>query len=90
MWSFQSKIFAWVFDYLIAQKQLDGYRMYFAGASSIAGALVIVLEMFAGGHYSDERAAVAFAAFVFGYRTLGEAGKRDKIIEATRAQPPPS
>lgn len=90
MWSFQSKIFAWVFDYLIAQKQLDGYRMYFAGASSIAGALVIVLEMFAGGHYSDERATVAFAAFIFGYRTLGEAGKRDKIIEATRAQPPPS
>ena len=79
---FQRKVFAFVFDHLIAQKFLEGKRMYLAGFSSILVGVTLTLDMLAGGHYSNEKAASAFAAIAFGYKTIGEAGKHDRLIEA--------
>lgn len=69
--------------HVVKQEFMRGYRMYFAGASSILGGVVVALDMFAGGEYSDERASMAFAAIVFGYNILGQAGKQDAIIATT-------
>lgn len=70
---------------IIKQEFLRGYRSYFAGASSILGGVVLMLDMLAGGEYSEERAGFAYALIVLGYGIIGQAGKQDAIIATTAA-----
>lgn len=81
------KILAGLFNHLVKQQFLAGHRSYIAGFSSILGAVVIVLDMVVNGNYSEERVGAAFAAFVFGQKIIGDAGKRDKLIAAQAATP---
>jgi hypothetical protein len=82
--AFSQRIVAFILDRIVKQTWLDGYRTYLAGASAIAGAVVIVLDMLAGGEYSNEKMGMAFASFVLGQKIIGDAGKRDKLIAATK------
>lgn len=75
-------ILGWTFDTLVKQSWAQGYRMYIGGASSILGGVILVLDMVAGGHFSNEKAAAAWAAIAFGYTVIGQAGKQDKIAAA--------
>lgn len=77
-------IVAWVFNTLVKQEQLAGYRMYIGGASSILGGVILVLDMLVGGTFDTEKAAAAWAAFAFGYTVIGQAGKQDKIASALK------
>lgn len=83
------KILAGLFNHVVAQQFLAGKRSYIAGFSSILGALAIVLDMVVNGQYDEQKAGVAFAAFVFGQKIIGDAGKRDKLIAAQAATPTP-
>lgn len=65
---------------VIKQEFLRGYRMYFAGASSILAGIILGLDLLAGGTYTDERAGAALAAIMFGYKIIGQAGKQDALI----------
>jgi len=79
------KLVAFVFNHFIEQKFLAGKRSYLAGASSILGGIVVLLEMTAGGTFDEQKAGIGFAAIAFGYKILGDAGKKDKLIAATQA-----
>lgn len=70
---------------VVKQEFLKGYRMYFAGASSILGGVVIGLDLLAGGEYSEAKVGMAYAAIVFGYKIIGQAGKQDALIATTAA-----
>ena len=61
----------------------------FAGFSAILGGVVVGLNMLAGGTYDKEQAGLAFATIVFGYKIIGDAGKKDKLIAATQAAAAP-
>jgi hypothetical protein len=78
-------LMGWVFDALVKQSWLQGYRMYVGGASSILGGVILVLDMVAGGHFSNEKAGAAWAAIAFGYTVIGQAGKQDKIAAALKS-----
>ena len=81
-------IIEFAFTHLIKMEWLRGHRSYVAGASSMLGGVIIVLDMVVSGVYSDERTAAAFAAITFGLSVIGKAGKSDKLIEAIKAQSP--
>ncbi len=79
-----NQVFGWVFRQVIKQEFLAGKRSYIAGASSILGGLVMVTEMAASGEYSETKMGMAWAAFVLGYKIIGDAGKKDAQLEATK------
>lgn len=81
-----SKIFEFVFNQLIRQDFLKGHRSYIAGASSIFGGLVVVLDMIVAGHYDETKMGVAWAGFTFGYAIIGNAGKKDATLEVEKAK----
>ena len=81
-----NKVFEFIFNQLIKQQWLEGSRSYIAGASSILGGLVVVLDMVYSGHYSDERMIVAWGGFTLGYKIIGDAGKKDKLIAVEQAK----
>lgn len=81
-----NKIFEFAFNQLIKQQFLAGKRSYIAGASSILGSLVLITEMFANGQYDEVKMGVAWAGFTLGYKMLGDAGKKDVMLEVEKAK----
>ena len=81
-----NKIFEFAFNQLIKQQFLAGKRSYIAGASSILGSLVLITEMLANGQYDEVKMGVAWAGFTLGYKMLGDAGKKDVMLEVEKAK----
>lgn len=81
-----NKIFEFAFNQLIKQEFLAGKRSYIAGASSILGSLVLITEMLASGQYDEVKMGVAWAGFTLGYKMLGDAGKKDVMLEVEKAK----
>jgi hypothetical protein len=79
------KFVAFVFNHIVAQKFVSGQRSHIAGFTSILGSLCIVANMVASGHFDEVQAGVAWAGFVLGYKILGDAGKKQALIDATNA-----
>lgn len=81
------KIAAFIFDHVVKQKFIAGYRSYIGGASSILGGVVVILDMAVNGSFSEEKAGIAWAAISFGYAVIGHAGKQEKLLDAANANP---
>lgn len=78
------KLVAFIFDHVVKQEWMKGHRMYFGGFSAILGGVVLVLDMTVGGHFSEEKAAMAWAGISLGYTVIGQAGKQERLIDAAK------
>jgi hypothetical protein len=77
------KIAAFIFDHVVKQKFIAGYRSYIGGASAILGGVVLILDMTVNETFSEEKAGAAWAAISFGYAVIGHAGKQEKLLSST-------
>lgn len=76
------KLIAFVFNHLVSQQFLSGYRMKLGGATFILGGVVLFLNMVIAGAWDDTTAEKAVGAIGLGYTIIGGAGKFDKAAEA--------
>lgn len=79
-----NKVFQFVYSQLIKQEFLSGHRSYIAGASSILGAVVLVLDMLYAGNYDEVKMGMAWAGVTLGYKIIGDAGKQERMIEISK------
>lgn len=71
---------------VIRQEFMSGYRTYFAGAGSIAAGLGTAFYVLSTGDYDKEKVGAAIVAIIAGYKMIGDAGKKDKMIEAAQVR----
>lgn len=83
-----NKLFQFIFQQVVQQNFIKGYRMYIGGAIAIAGGLSGIAEMLVSGNYDETKMTVSWGFLYLGYKTLGEAGKQDAKIEAIRQSTP--
>ena len=79
------KLVGFVFNQLVAQKFLTGHRSYIAGAMSILGGIVVIGDMVVNGQFDEVHAGAAWASIALGYKIIGDAGKKQALIDATAA-----
>lgn len=82
----QNFLIEFVLAHVIKQQFMADYRSYFAGAGSIFAGLSVLVYVLATGDYDKEKVGAGVTALIAGYKIIGDAGKKDKLIAAERAK----
>ena len=81
---FLSTCAGWTFNQVVKQDFISGYRSYLGGASFLLTGLIVFVNMAIAGQWDTTQAEIGAASIAMGYRTIGQAGKSERLIAATQ------